>query len=59
MENFNCFDDRNQSTQFDDNSCKRYSRNEGHYKENCCNCSCANCPPGPRGPAGPQGPVGP
>ena len=56
MNRYNCFDDRNCDSQFDDNSCKRH-----HPKEHGCTdreqcCCCTNCPPGP---AGPQGPVGP
>ena len=59
MKSNHYLEDRNLGTQFDDNSCKRYSQKEHGCKEKaCCNC-CVNCPPGPQGPAGPQGPTGP
>ncbi len=59
MNRYDGYNERECSSQFDDNTCKRYAP-----KEDCCNvqqtcCSCIHCPPGPRGPAGPQGPVGP
>lgn len=57
MNSYRYFEDRNCDTQFDDNSCKRYSPREYGCRDNC-NC-CINGLPGPQGPAGPQGPVGP
>jgi len=59
MNRYQCYEDRNCDTHFDDHSCKRYLPKDHSCKEKeHCNC-CINCPPGPQGPAGPQGPVGP